>query len=619
MKAIILAAGVGKRLAGAGEGLPKCLIPAGTQTLLERMVRSLLKLEVSPIVIVVGYRQDDLRQEIAAKLPAAGVRFAVNENYTRGNLLSAWSAREDFDDDFILMDADVLFHDEILRRLVQSRHPNAFLLDRYFENDGEATLVAGLGGRVVGFDRALRGPHDILGESVGFFRISRTLCPAFLQALRRYVDAGDLDAYYDFALTDLLKTHPFGYEDVSGLPWTEIDFPEDLERGRQEILPRIDSPLLLRRCTLLNPGPGNVTETVRRSVSDVPDVCHREREFFEVMRFVRTELVRIAGGNPATHSTVVFSGSGTAAVEAAVASAVPESGTLLVVDNGVYGDRMKKIADAHRIPCRTLKYGWTEAARPADIDAALSADPAVTHVAAVHHETTTGLLNPVHEIGQVVARHGRAFIADAMSSFAGERLDLVRDHVDFAVSSSNKCIQGLAGLSFVIARRDRLEALSGARPRSVYLDLYNQWKQEEADNTPFTPAIPIFFSLRQAIEELYRETLEGRIARYARCARALRGGMTRLGFRILVPEESRSNLLTAFLLPCGLRYDPLHDAMKRRGYVIYAGQGDLKKIAFRIANLGILTPDDMDGVVVAVRDSLAELGISTVAYDTASA
>ena len=359
----------------------------------------------------------------------------------------------------------------------------------------------------------------------------------------------------------------------------------------------------LKSYVLLNPGPACTTPTVREALL-TPDLCHREPEFFAVMRHVRDEIADLAGGG-SDWSTVIFSGSGTAAVEATIASVVPEDGKLLVIDNGVYGDRIRQMAAAHRIAHTTLHYNWTEAPKPDDVDRAFTEDPSLTHLAVVHHETTTGLLNPIEALADVCRRHGKSLIVDAMSSFAGEPMNVRESAIDYLISSSNKCLQGMAGLSFCVARRSALEGLKDITPRSVYLNLYAQWKAEEADNTPFTPAIQIFFALKQAIAETRVEGLDARCRRYREAAAELRRGMLELGLEPIVSPEWRSNTLTTFPLPEGVAYDALHDAMKERGYVIYAGQGDLKKWAFRIANLGTLTAADMRGVVAAVRDSVA--------------
>jgi len=360
-----------------------------------------------------------------------------------------------------------------------------------------------------------------------------------------------------------------------------------------------------REWILLNPGPANTSPRVRQALV-MPDLCHREPEFFEVMRDVRQRLLA-SFGLASTHAAVLFTGSGTAAVEAAIASVVPPERALLVVDNGVYGDRMLRIARAHRIPAEVLSYDVTTPVPPADVARALREHPAISHVALVHHETTSGLLNPVEAVADVAAAAGRRVIVDAMSSLFGEPLDVGRDGIDFVTASANKCLQAIPGISFVLARRAALPALEGRPVRSVYLDLAGHFTSQEQDNTPFTPAVQVLHAMREALRELEEEGAAARVARYAENARVLRRGMAALGFSILVPEGARSSILTTFRLLPGLTYDALHDAMKRRGYVVYAGQGQIRTYAFRVANMGTLTPKDMDAVVTAFAECLQEL------------
>lgn len=360
-----------------------------------------------------------------------------------------------------------------------------------------------------------------------------------------------------------------------------------------------------REWILLNPGPANTSPSVRAALV-MPDLCHREPECFQIMRRCREALVRLAGAGP-DWTAVLFTGSGTAAVEAALCGAVPRGRALLVVDNGVYGDRMLRIARAHDMPAVAVTSDIFTPARPADVETALAAHPEVSHVAVVHHETTTGVLNPVAEIAAVAARRGRRVVVDAMSSLYGERLEVTQDGIDFVAASANKCLQGIPGVSFVLARRRALEAMAGQPPRSVYLDLHGHFTSQEADNTPFTPAVQVLHAMEQALAELAEEGPARRIARYAENARVLREGMARLGFEALGTPAGRSNVLTTFRLPAGIAYETLHDAMKRRGYIIYAGQGDIRTYAFRVANMGTLTPEDMKAVVEAFEEVLAEL------------
>jgi 2-aminoethylphosphonate-pyruvate transaminase len=356
---------------------------------------------------------------------------------------------------------------------------------------------------------------------------------------------------------------------------------------------------------LLNPGPANTSLTVRHALL-MPDLCHREPEFFDMMRRCRDRLVSLAGGGP-SWSAVLFTGSGTAAVEAMIASLVPRERSVLIVNNGVYGERMLRIASVHGIKTEALTYDNITPVEPVDVDAALRTHPEISHVALVHHETTTGLLNPIADVARVAATRARRVLVDAMSSLFGEPVDLGQDAIDAVTASANKCLGGVPGISFVLARRSALEDLKDRQPRSVYLDLHNHWATQEHDNTPFTPAVQVLHAMEQAIAELEAETVAARIARYAENARVLREGMARLGFEVLVPPGARSAILTTFRLLPGLVYEALHGAMKRRGFIIYAGQGEIRKYAFRISNMGTLTPKDMEAVIAAFSSSLEEL------------
>ncbi len=362
-----------------------------------------------------------------------------------------------------------------------------------------------------------------------------------------------------------------------------------------------------REWVLLNPGPANTTPTVKRALV-IPDLCHREPEFFRVMRQCREDLVRLSGAG-SDFVAVTFAGSGTAAVEATFCSVVPRDRGVLIVDNGVYGRRMVQIAKTHRIRHEVIQLDNISPVSPRDVETRLRARPELSHVALVHHETTTGLLNPVPAVVDVAAGNGRRVIVDAMSSLFGEPLDVGQEGLDFVAASANKCLQGIPGVAFVLCRRSAVEALRGSEPRSVYLDLHSHYAAQEQDNTPFTPAVQVFHALRQALAELEAEGLHARIKRYAENARVLREGMARLGFEILVPEGARSSILTTFRFLPGLTYEALHDQMKRRGYIIYAGQGEIRKFAFRVSNMGTLTPAEMEGVVGAFEASLVELRV----------
>jgi 2-aminoethylphosphonate-pyruvate transaminase len=360
---------------------------------------------------------------------------------------------------------------------------------------------------------------------------------------------------------------------------------------------------------LLNPGPANTTDTVKRAML-ADDICPREHEFGDVMERVADGLVRVVHPGK-DYVAVLIGGSGTAGVEAAVATAVPSDGRLLVVDNGAYGARIADIAAQYEMPHHALRFGVGGAVDLDQVESALARER-FTHVAIVHHETTTGMLNPVDAVARLARARGADVIVDAMSSYAGMPIDVAAMGADYLVSSSNKCVQGMAGLAFVIARRDKLERLESRRGRSTYLDLAAQHRFFlKAHQMRFTPPVQIVYALDQALTELFAEGVEARWRRYLACFEAIDGGVRALGFRRLLPSNQLSRILTAYLEPdhAAYGYDAMHDQLRRRGYTIYPGKG-AKQATFRLANMGAVTVDDMRGFVAALRETIEVMGLN---------
>lgn len=239
MKAIIFAAGVGKRLQGVTQGRPKCLVDIGGRTLLSRHVEYLGRLGVRKVVLVVGYAQDHIRKAMAADPFAQEIRWVVNEQFTRGSMTSLWAARSEMDDDVVLMDADVLYARSILARLVHSSLPTALLMDETVKQESEECMIAAKNGRVLSLSKTLPATYDEAGEGVGFLKVQQQDIPALLQSVRAYVEAGALDMEYEDALKGFFEKVQVGYEKIGGLPWIEIDFPEDIDRAASEILPAV--------------------------------------------------------------------------------------------------------------------------------------------------------------------------------------------------------------------------------------------------------------------------------------------------------------------------------------------------------------------------------------------
>ncbi len=341
---------------------------------------------------------------------------------------------------------------------------------------------------------------------------------------------------------------------------------------------------------LLNPGPVTLSERVRQSLLQT-DLCHRESEFFDLQDEARQRLVDLYALDPAAWSAVLMTGSGTAAVESMIAGLVPAQGKLLIVQNGVYGERIAQIATQYQIPHTLVKHEWMEAPDLARIDAALAADAAITHVAVIHHETTTGRLNDLPAIDRLCQARGVRLLVDAVSSFGAEAIDF-GGNIDAVAATANKCLHGVPGAAFVIARRD---ALANAASRTYYLDIARLAKLQDQRNTPFTPSVHAYYALVEALREHQEEGgWRGRHQRYAALAEQARAGLAALGIDELWPATQSSVVLRAYKLPQGVTYEQLHDGLKARGFVIYAGQGGLSSQLFRISTMGALTAADID-------------------------
>ncbi len=347
---------------------------------------------------------------------------------------------------------------------------------------------------------------------------------------------------------------------------------------------------------LLNPGPVTLTERVRRSMLQ-PDLCHRESEFYDLQDEARTRLLAIHDLDPAQWAAVLMTASGTAAVESMVAALVPEAGRVLVVENGVYGERIAQICARYRVQHERVVGSWMTAPDLEEIEERLdlAGTGRFTHLAVVHHETTTGRLNDLPALSQVCRARGVKLLVDGVSSFGAEAIDFADPALTAVAATANKCLHGVPGAAFVIVRR---AALSAAVSRTFYLDLMRLAQLQDQRGTPFTPAVHVYYALVEALREYAEQGGRPvRYARYAALAEQVRTGLAAVGIEtVLAPRES-SVVLRAYRLPKGVDYATLHDAVKARGFVIYAGQGDLSKTLFRISTMGELTPQDMDRLI----------------------
>ena len=359
----------------------------------------------------------------------------------------------------------------------------------------------------------------------------------------------------------------------------------------------------MRNYLLLTPGPLSTSETVREAM--LQDWCTWDKDYNEgIVTPIRKGLLAIAGLDENEYTSVLLQGSGSYCVEATIGAAVRPSDKLLIIANGAYGERMAEIADYYHIQYVRISLHETELITREVIRKALEENPGITHLSMVHSETTTGLLNPIEEVGEVLKGRGITFIVDAMSSFGGIPIDMKQIGIDFLVSSSNKCIQGVPGFGFIIARKDKLTATKG-NARSLSLDIYAQWEAMEKGGGKwrFTSPTHVVHAFYQAMKELNEEGgIAARYERYKENHRTLVAGMRDLGFKCLLPDTSQGPIITSFLYPTAdFCFGTFYEKLKAKGFVIYPGKiSDAD--TFRIGNIGDVFPQDMTALLQAIRE-----------------
>ncbi|MEE8321468.1 MAG: 2-aminoethylphosphonate aminotransferase [Gammaproteobacteria bacterium] len=344
---------------------------------------------------------------------------------------------------------------------------------------------------------------------------------------------------------------------------------------------------------LLNPGPINLSERVRQAMLQ-PDLCHREPEFAQLQNIIRHRLLEIYKLPGTQWASILLTGSGTAAMEAMITSLVPEEGKVLIIENGVYGERLSQMARIHRIEHITLHHDWGEKIQADRLAETLQSHNGITHAAVVHHETTTGRLNDLDTIARVCSDYKIPLLVDGVSSFGAETLNVDDWNIIACAATANKCLHGVPGTSFVIVRRDALKNCIGSNRRTMYLDLPTYLEQQDTGGTPFTQSVQTFYALAEALLELEDEGgWQSRQQAYWRRMDIVRDGLTELAINPLIERDECSCVLNAFHLPDGMSYETLHDKLKEAGFVIYAGQGGLAKSIFRVSCMGAITEEDM--------------------------
>ncbi|MDQ3334627.1 MAG: alanine--glyoxylate aminotransferase family protein [Myxococcota bacterium] len=565
-------------------------------------LEALASVGVREVAVVDGIHAEALRDRLQLHtLPALNVRVLANlswKNLSGSAILAARQWIEDSERCFVLrgdrpLDADTL---RLLAQcgstsIVVSTDASAANVARGTETfvklaqfaDSDLCTVEEIGEDLSHFD----------GVFTGHALVSRTILDALVQLPNPTLEHGLLALVQNAQVVAL----------QSAWQW------ETVTPGAQVIEDKVTALLEAKshaRYMLLNPGPVNTTANVKSALVHY-DVCHRDSTFTELMVSLTNKLRRIYRGTP-QHTVVAITGSGTAAMESALVSTVPPDKKLLIVDNGAFGARLAEVATVHEMDFIHLRYDWGQQVNVDDIEHALAVYPDIAVVAMIHHETSVGLLNPVREVGALCKKHDALLVVDAVSSLGAEDLDVVRDNIDIAYGSANKCLHAVSGASFMCVSPRVWPRIEKLKPRAYYLDLRRYRKyMDELAQTPFTPAVSVYFALDAACSEFLADGHDARFEMYRTRNKRLRDGLAALGMPSFTGTGEESNSIVTCRLPDGVAFDALYDSVKERGIIVYGCKGVLADRYMQIANMGDLPIASIDHFLEVLGQELGRL------------
>lgn len=370
----------------------------------------------------------------------------------------------------------------------------------------------------------------------------------------------------------------------------------------------------IKRNILLNPGPATTTDTVKMA-QVVPDICPREKEFAGMMHSLRSDLLRVAHAPAEKYTAVLFCGSGTINIDICLNSLLPEGKKVLVVNNGAYSSRAVEVCEYYGLPHIDLKSSVFE--QP-DLDAVrrtLDENPDVAVVYTTHHETGTGVLNPIREIGAMAHDHGAVFVVDTTSSLGMIPFDMEQDNVDFCMASAQKGLMAMTGLSFIIGNEAEIRRSKDYPKRSYYCNLYLQYDFfERTGEMHFTPPVQTIYATRQALKEYFEVGEEAKFARHRRVIDAIHEGLAEMGLREVIRRDIQSGLVASVQYPDDPNWDfeRVHDFCYERGFTIYPGKISTTN-TFRLCALGTIDAPDIEAFFKVLREAFETLGIQVPA------
>lgn len=608
-QAVILAGGMGTRLKDVTKKMPKGFLEIENISIVEHSIKKLISNGVEEIIIGTGHCSE-WYDKLAEKYPAV-IRTVRNDDYSETSSMGTLSVCAPLiNDDFFLLESDLIYDEIGLKVLINDNHQDVILasgktysFDEVYLDINDDNILTKVSKNESEFDN----PNT---ELVGISKISKVLLNKMVNFYNN-----NLDSYkkidYENVLEILAKNYPVYVHKIDFYAWAEIDDKRMFKRAIEEIYPRIvESENLhrIKREVLLNPGPSTTSDSVKYA-QVCADICPREVEFGVLMEEIEKDLTSFAA-DVDEYVTILFASSGTGADEAMISSCVPPGGKLLVVDNGSYGARLAKIAKTYNIDTTIFKSSTYE---PIDIKALedMFKKDNFDTFAMVHHETTTGLLNPVEVICPLAKKYGMITVIDTISSYGGMPMDFKEMGIDFASCTSNKHFGGMAGISFVVCNRQELLKQKDWPMRNYYFNLYDQYTYFlDTKQSRFTPPVQTFYALRQAVIETKIETIPKRFERFTECWKILVEAIKEMGLEMIVAEENQSHFITAILNPNvdGYDFDEFHDYVKKYGFTIYPGKlGNIG--TFRIANMGDIKIEEMKNFIILFKKYMKSIGV----------
>lgn len=604
--AVIIAAGMGTRFGKYTEKKPKGFVEFGGIPMIERSVRTLIEAGISRIIIGTGYLKECYEQ-LSQKYPQ--IECVFSPRYAETNsMYTLYNCRESIkDDDFILLESDLVFEQKAISSLLECDAPDVMLTtpvtkfqDQYYvESDDNDILIN---------CSVKKEDINAKGELVGIHKLSNRFYKLMCDDYAKIVDE-KLKLGYEYELLYMSQRISSVFVlNIPGLRWYEIDDIDDLRFAERTLLPYFHEKVI--RNVLLNPGPATTTDSVKYA-QIVPDICPREKEFASLMKGLRSDLLKIVHAPEDKYTSVLFCGSGTINIDICINSLVPEGKKILVINNGAYNSRAVEVCEMYHIPHINLKFSVYEQPKLEEIEKTLKEDPLVAVVYCCHHETGTGVLNPIREIGAIAHKYGAIFVSDTTSTLGMIPLDVVKDNIDFCMASAQKGLMAMSGLSFIIGKTDVIKASKNYPTRSYYCNLYLQYEYfEKTGEMHFTPPVQTIYATIQALREYFEVGEEAKFARHRRVYEAIHEGLDELGFKTIIPRNIESGLVVSVLYPEDQNWDfeKVHDYCYEHGFTIYPGKISTSN-TFRICSLGMIDVQDIRDFFIVMKGALEKFDI----------